>query len=279
MVILSMNSKRSRRENVRLWEIGDLSAAFACTISKRNKGKKLGQNQRRSAPNFVEKSEHLQSSGRKKSDYVVYPTNLDDMLQSRENKDPNSFKPVSQFTNILNGSKLDFGTITRKSRLMRRRRQSPNSNGSLFGGPFISDFSYDMYRANCFEDSSEHKTPSIIKEASEVKIDDRDLSVEIPQQPNEFGSVGASYEENTDFIRSTNRINKTVTWDDSDVNAVKYWLEEIGFGNFAQMFEMHEVDGDALPLLTFEDLKEMGIVAVGPRRKLFTAIQQLKGSQ
>lgn len=51
-----------------------------------------------------------------------------------------SFKPVSQFTNILSGSKLEFGTITRKSRLMRRRRQSPNSNCSLFGGPFISDF-------------------------------------------------------------------------------------------------------------------------------------------
>lgn len=278
MVIFSMNSKRSRRANVRLWEIGDLSAAYACSIAQKSKGKKLGQNQRRSAPYFVQKSEFLQSSGRKKSDYVVYPTILDDMLQNRENKDPNSFKPASQFTNILNGSKLDFGTITKKSRLMRRRRQSSNSNCGLFAGPWISDVSFDMYQAKCLEDSSEHKTPSNIKEASDVKIDDHDLSVEIPHQPNEFGSVSASYEENTDFIRSPYGVNKMVTCD-SDENGVKDWLEEIGYGNFAQMFEMHEVDRDALPLLTFEDLKEMGIVAIGPRRKLFTAIQQLKGNQ
>lgn len=270
-----MNSKRSRRPNVRLWEIGDLSAAFACSISERNKGEILGQNQRRSDPYFAQESKYLQTSGRKKSDYDVSPKILDDIPQNRENKDPNSLKPVSHFTHSFNGSKLYFGSLTRKSRLVRRRRRSPNS---LFSGPLISNASSDMYQANCFEDSSENKTTSIIKEASEVKIDGHDLSVEAPQQPNEFGSDGTSYEENTAFIRSTNGVNKTVTCDGDD-NDVKDWLEEIGFGNFAQIFEMHEVDRDALPLLTFEDLKEMGIVAIGPRRKLFTAIQQLKGGQ
>ena len=63
------------------------------------------------------------------------------------------------------------------------------------------------------------------------------------------------------------------------VNSVKEWLMELGFGKYAGLFEMHEVDGEALPLLTYEDLKEMGIAAVGTRRRIYSAIQLLsKGS-
>ncbi|XP_049933108.1 uncharacterized protein LOC116251421 isoform X1 [Nymphaea colorata] len=60
------------------------------------------------------------------------------------------------------------------------------------------------------------------------------------------------------------------------VDSVRGWLDELGFGKYAHIFEIHEVDNEVLPFLTFEDLKEMGINAVGPRRKIFTAIQMLK---
>ncbi|GLJ18296.1 hypothetical protein SUGI_0323740 [Cryptomeria japonica] len=58
-------------------------------------------------------------------------------------------------------------------------------------------------------------------------------------------------------------------------NGVKAWLNGIGLGRYAQIFEMHEVDMDVLHFLTFDDLKEMGINAVGSRRKIYTSIQQL----
>ncbi|XP_035833021.1 uncharacterized protein LOC110876792 [Helianthus annuus] len=61
------------------------------------------------------------------------------------------------------------------------------------------------------------------------------------------------------------------------VNSVGRWLEDVGFGRYASVFEMHEVDEEALPLLTIDDLTEMGVVAVGARRKLYAAICQLKG--
>ncbi|KAL9998136.1 putative sterile alpha motif domain-containing protein [Helianthus debilis subsp. tardiflorus] len=61
------------------------------------------------------------------------------------------------------------------------------------------------------------------------------------------------------------------------VNGVGRWLEDVGFGRYKSMFEMHEVDEEALPLLTLDDLKEMGVLAVGPRRKLYAAICRLKG--
>ncbi|KAL4285572.1 hypothetical protein GQ457_16G031640 [Hibiscus cannabinus] len=58
-------------------------------------------------------------------------------------------------------------------------------------------------------------------------------------------------------------------------DGVRIWLNSLGLGRYAPVFEIHEVDGEALPLLTLEDLKDMGINAVGSRRKMFCAIQKL----
>ncbi|KAG2239638.1 hypothetical protein Bca52824_091596 [Brassica carinata] len=59
------------------------------------------------------------------------------------------------------------------------------------------------------------------------------------------------------------------------MSGVKIWLRELGLGRYWPMFEMHEVDEEVLPLLTLEDLKDMGINVVGSRRKMFCAIQKL----
>ena len=57
---------------------------------------------------------------------------------------------------------------------------------------------------------------------------------------------------------------------------VRTWLIELGLSRYAPVFEIHEVDDQVLPLLTLEDLKDMGINAVGSRRKLYSAIQKLR---
>ncbi|KAF5732245.1 hypothetical protein HS088_TW18G00936 [Tripterygium wilfordii] len=58
-------------------------------------------------------------------------------------------------------------------------------------------------------------------------------------------------------------------------DGVKVWLNSLGLGLYAPVFEIHEVDDEVLPLLTMEDLKDMGINAVGSRRKMYCAIQKL----
>ena len=58
-------------------------------------------------------------------------------------------------------------------------------------------------------------------------------------------------------------------------DGVRIWLNGLGLGRYAPVFEIHEVDDEILPLLTLEDLKDMGINAVGSRRKLYCAIQKL----
>ncbi|KAK9113366.1 hypothetical protein Syun_020163 [Stephania yunnanensis] len=56
---------------------------------------------------------------------------------------------------------------------------------------------------------------------------------------------------------------------------IRMWLEGLGLGRYSPFFEIHEVDEEVLPMLTLEDLKDMGIHAVGSRRKLYCAIQKL----
>ncbi|KAL6983999.1 hypothetical protein U1Q18_017374 [Sarracenia purpurea var. burkii] len=59
-------------------------------------------------------------------------------------------------------------------------------------------------------------------------------------------------------------------------DGVRNWLTGLGLGRYAPVFEIHEVDDDVLPMLTLDDLKDMGINAVGSRRKLYTEIQKLQ---
>ncbi|BAT83123.1 hypothetical protein LR48_Vigan03g008600 [Vigna angularis] len=59
-------------------------------------------------------------------------------------------------------------------------------------------------------------------------------------------------------------------------DGVRSWLFELGLSRYAPMFEIHEVDDELLPMLTLEDLKDMGINAVGSRRKMYNAIQKLR---
>lgn len=61
-----------------------------------------------------------------------------------------------------------------------------------------------------------------------------------------------------------------------DDGGVRSWLKELGLSRYVPVFEIHEVDDEVLPLLTLDDLKEMGIQAVGSRRKMFCGIQRLR---
>jgi len=51
------------------------------------------------------------------------------------------------------------------------------------------------------------------------------------------------------------------------------WLEQLGLANYADLFAAHEIDFDALQLLTDADLTVLG-VPMGPRRKILHAIAE-----
>ena len=53
---------------------------------------------------------------------------------------------------------------------------------------------------------------------------------------------------------------------------VGVWLRSLGLGQYEAAFRGNEIDGEVLPNLTAEDLKDLGVAIVGHRRKLLLAI-------
>ena len=56
---------------------------------------------------------------------------------------------------------------------------------------------------------------------------------------------------------------------------VATWLKNLGLGQYEAAFRDNAIDGDLLPSLTTEDLKDLGVTIVGHRRKLLDAIVAL----
>jgi class 3 adenylate cyclase len=57
---------------------------------------------------------------------------------------------------------------------------------------------------------------------------------------------------------------------------VAVWLRGLGLERYEAAFRDNEIDWDALPKLTTEDLKDLGVVLGGHRRKLLEAIAALR---
>src|SRR3954447_13052356 len=54
------------------------------------------------------------------------------------------------------------------------------------------------------------------------------------------------------------------------------WLRGLGLERYEAAFRDNEIDETVLPALTAEDLKDLGVVVVGHRRKLLGAIAALR---
>src|SRR5262249_47646358 len=56
------------------------------------------------------------------------------------------------------------------------------------------------------------------------------------------------------------------------------WLRSLGLGKYEAVFRENEITEKVLPNLTAEDLKELGVAALGHRRTLLDAIAALRGA-
>ena len=50
------------------------------------------------------------------------------------------------------------------------------------------------------------------------------------------------------------------------------WLRSLGLGQYEAAFRDNKIEADVLPQLTADDLKDIGVSAVGDRRRLLAAI-------
>ena len=73
------------------------------------------------------------------------------------------------------------------------------------------------------------------------------------------------------------RLDDHVLWQSwGAVMDIGRWLRSLGLGQYEEAFRKNEIDDTVLPNLTAEDLKDVGIVIVGHRRKLLDAIAALR---
>src|SRR6516164_335526 len=56
---------------------------------------------------------------------------------------------------------------------------------------------------------------------------------------------------------------------------IEVWLQGLGLERYAPAFRENEIDWEVLPKLTSDDLREIGVAAVGHRRRLLDAISAL----
>ena len=56
------------------------------------------------------------------------------------------------------------------------------------------------------------------------------------------------------------------------------WLRGIGLAEYAEMFRANDIDIELLGQLTNDDLKDIGVVSLGHRKKLLEAIAELAGA-
>lgn len=56
---------------------------------------------------------------------------------------------------------------------------------------------------------------------------------------------------------------------------VAEWLRSLGLEQYATAFRQNDISPDLLPTLTAEELKELGVVSLGHRRRLLQAIADL----
>jgi len=54
------------------------------------------------------------------------------------------------------------------------------------------------------------------------------------------------------------------------------WLRKLGLERYEPAFRENKIGADLLPSLTAEDLKDLGVILVGDRRRLSAAIAGLR---
>ncbi|GFP88408.1 protein bicaudal c homolog 1-a [Phtheirospermum japonicum] len=132
------------------------------------------------------------------------------------------------------------------------------------------------------EEQNENSNEDEEEEEEEEEEDFREFEPEGSESPKQspVNSVGLQFWDQRRMRSRTlvSESNGPLLQNENDVGSVgvREWLTGLGLGRYTALFEIHEVDDEVLPLLTLDDLKDMGVNAVGSRRKMYNAILKLR---
>ncbi|XAR64339.1 hypothetical protein NMG60_11024643 [Bertholletia excelsa] len=247
--------KRQRRPSVRLGEIGDQPATLS-----------YDSHPRRSKPWRFHKDPALAAKVSKTRPLTNLVNGAPDCHETLETED-----------------NLDFGN--RKPRPKRSAAKRPRTNWTV-AAKVDNGAEGDSREDNDdeFRDFEPEGSDSPLKEQSPVhSVDNVALDGWHGQRRTGRARVSESRDRDQDDGMQCGTSRERNFGNGSDRGRYRFldegvssWLIGLGLGRYAPVFEIHEVDDEVLPMLTLEDLKDMGINAVGSRRKMYSAIQKLR---
>ncbi|MBA0616952.1 hypothetical protein Godav_026435 [Gossypium davidsonii] len=236
----TIGSKRQRRPSVRLGDIGG-DQAYDSHVRRHTKLSKT-----RALTNL-------------NTDFNAKSQTLDDVREA--NNDTNNLDGVAVSSWRVKDSKKR-GSAAKRVRSNWVSNSNVDAEEKYSGGEDNDDF--DMENSE-----SPLKEQSHIHSLDNLGIDGKERQV-LYHENNRRRPIRTRVSDRTEFSGPSDTNLRRCEED-----SVRTWLDTLGLGRYAPIFEIHEVDDEILPLLTLEDLKDMGITAVGSRRKLFCAIQKL----
>ncbi|OVA17391.1 Sterile alpha motif domain [Macleaya cordata] len=265
----SLGSKRQRRPSVRLGDIGDQPATLSYDSYLRPA--KLWNDFKYRPPSQLHKDP--KSS---KTRPLTNLSNGEDIHETLEIEDKNTSGDGSLDLLAIGNRKLkDFkakrgggGTKRVRSNWVSRVDEDEKFSGGEDGDEGFRDFDPEGSESPLKEHSPIHSLEN--------------PNVDLRQNSDRGEGAFIGQRKQSRVRVSESRDHDAVELDgpsDNDArfleDGVRMWLNGLGLGRYAPVFEIHEVDEEVLPLLTLEDLKDMGINAVGSRRKMYCAIEKL----
>ncbi|KAF5743663.1 hypothetical protein HS088_TW08G00248 [Tripterygium wilfordii] len=258
-----VGSKRQRRPSVRLGEIGG--------------DQPYDSHGRRSSAIIKQFKQHLPIDHRKdpKSSKTRPLTNLTEFQNETldEDREVNLDTVAIGSWRVKDSKKRGSNATTKRVRSNWISRVADNGGG---GNNVEGEEKYsggeDMDEDGTYRDFDRENSESPLREQSPDLLNENlaDARYRRPIRTRDHQD-GVDFSGPSDTDDRNNNNNNGSHGEDG----VKVWLNSLGLGRYAPVFEIHEVDDEVLPLLTLEDLKDMGINAVGSRRKMYCAIQKL----
>ncbi|KAK4740756.1 hypothetical protein SAY87_024344 [Trapa incisa] len=179
------------------------------------------------------------------------------------------YRKARSLTHLVNGSgDSDFSPPPKKQKMRRIGMSAGFSTGTAAKRTRSS-------RASSPDEAEEYKSRDWGDDDEDEEQGGGDGTNSRDFQRSPEPSAEYDMEEPNSWQRRVNQNPESVNRDMKS-DGVRSWLLELGLSRYAPIFEVHEVDDEVLPMLTLEDLKDMGISAVGSRRKMYSAILKLQ---
>ncbi|KAL3636481.1 hypothetical protein CASFOL_021028 [Castilleja foliolosa] len=203
----------------------------------------------------------------------------------RFHKDPSFAAKTSKtrpLTNLVNGVDDPIGDFTHRSKPKSNNKQPTKRVRTNWNKPetaAISNGAGMVMNEEQNENSNENEEEEEEEEEGEEEEGFREVEGSESPKQSPINSLGLQFWDQR-RVRSRTHVSESngpePVQNDVGSVGVREWLTGLGLGRYTALFEIHEVDDEVLPLLTLEDLKDMGVNAVGSRRKMYNAILKLR---